>query len=130
MNKIKSILILVVWYICLTSACFAQNNQPVYGLFGYEGQTAPSTMMLGDAAIINAESNLVLNQSQANINNQTAYSMMMHNNILRVQTFFETRQMNRFYRDLEEWQKQERSMLKRSGLYDREAIEYIYGIHR
>lgn len=42
--------------------------------------------------------------------------------------FFEMRRYNGYYRDMEEWRKSERSKLKREGRYDREAIEYIYGI--
>jgi len=102
------------------------NPSQVYGLFGFGVGSAPSSMMLGDAAVINAQANLVLSQSYANINYETAYAMRMDNNILRTQTFFQMRQINRYYRDLENWQKQERAMLKHSGLYDRESIEYIY----
>jgi hypothetical protein len=45
----------------------------------------------------------------------------------RVYTVFEARRMNSYYRDLEEWRKKERAMLKREGIYDRDAIEYLYG---
>lgn len=99
---------------------------PYYGGFGYNPGSATSSMMLGDAAMIQAQGQYLINQSQSNIYNQTAYSMQLENKLLRVQTFFEMRQMNRFYRDLEEWQKQERTRLKRYGFYDREAIEAIY----
>lgn len=97
---------------------------------GYYAGSVPSTMMLGDAAMINAQSGYLLNQSEANINNQTAFSMYLHNRLLYTKTFFENRQLNSYYRDLETWQKETRRELKRSGLYDREAIEYIYGNKR
>lgn len=45
----------------------------------------------------------------------------------RVYTVFEARRMNSYYRDLEEWRKKERAVLKREGIYDRDAIEYLYG---
>ena len=44
-----------------------------------------------------------------------------------IYTIFEARRMNGYYRDLEEWRKKEKAALKREGLYDRDAIEYIYG---
>lgn len=43
-----------------------------------------------------------------------------------IYTLFEARRMNGYYRDLEEWRKQQKAALKRAGTYDREAIEYIY----
>lgn len=86
--------------------------------------------MYGQAATINAEGNYLLNQSMANINNETAYSMSLHNQTLRARTYFEKRQINGYYRDMETWQKEERSRLKRYGLYDKEAIEYLYNIHQ
>jgi len=42
--------------------------------------------------------------------------------------FFEMRRYNGYYRDMEEWRRSEKVKLKREGRYDREAIEYIYGI--
>lgn len=45
----------------------------------------------------------------------------------RVYTVFEARRMNSYYRDLEEWRKKERAVLKKEGIYDRDAIEYLYG---
>jgi len=43
-----------------------------------------------------------------------------------IYTLFEARRMNGYYRDLEEWRKKQKAALKREGLYDRDAIEYIY----
>lgn len=90
--------------------------------------TAQQGAMYGQAANINAYGNYVVNQSIANINNETAYSMSLNNQILRTQTFFQKRQINRYYRDLEEYQKQERIRLKAYGLYDDEAIARLYKI--
>ena len=87
-------------------------------------------MMYGDAAIINAYGNYAINQSMANINNHTAYSMGLDNKLKRIRTTFEGRQINRYYRDIEAWQSEERNRLKRMGIYDKEAIEYIYDIKR
>lgn len=125
--------ILLVIIFCQHTNLYAQygyqnggQSSPMYGMFGYGVGSVPSSMMLGDAAVIQAQGQYLLNESQSNIYNQMAYSMQLENKILRTQTFFEMRQMNRFYRDLEDWQRQERTRLKRYGLYDREAIESIY----
>jgi hypothetical protein len=56
--------------------------------------------------------------------NNNAYSNNSRLNY--IYTLFEARRMNGYYRDLEEWRKKEKAALKRSGSYDREAIEYIY----
>lgn len=88
--------------------------------------SAQQGSMYGQAAEINAYGNYVVNQSIANINNQTAYSMSLNNQVLRARTFFEKRQMNRYYRDLEDYQRKERVRLKASGVYDIDAIESMY----
>jgi catabolite regulation protein CreA len=81
----------------------------------------------GRAAVISAEGGYMVDASQANINNQQAYSMQLDNHLKKVDTFFEARQSNCFYRDLEQWQKKQRTEFKKYGIYDREAIRYIYG---
>lgn len=85
---------------------------------------------LGDAAVMDAQANYIMAQSEAYINYQTGYSMYLQNKLNTTRTYFNHRQMNMYYRDLEEWQKEERRALKRAGLYNREAIEYLYGIRR
>ena len=86
--------------------------------------------MYGEAAMINSYGNYALNQSMANINNQTAYSMSLDNKLQRIRTTFEGRQINRYYRDIEAWQATERNRLKNMGVYDRAAIEDVYNIRR
>lgn len=88
--------------------------------------TSQQGYLNGGAAVISAEGNYLYNQSMANINNQTAYSMHLENQQLRTQTYFRTRQINNYYRDLEAYQKQQRAYLIRSGRYDRRAIEELY----
>ena len=94
------------------------------------GATAYSAGQYGNSSYMNSEGNRVLNQSMANMNNQAAYSMYLDNRLKQTRTFFDNRQLNRYYRDLEEWQRQERTQLKRYGIYDRESIERLYGISR
>ena len=97
------------------------------GGFNNYASSADQGYMYGQSANINAEANFILNQSLAGINNQTSYNMSLLNQEQRARTFFEKRQINRYYRDLEEWQLKEKAMLKREGLYDKDAIEYLYG---
>jgi hypothetical protein len=40
--------------------------------------------------------------------------------------FFDSRRMNGYNRDMEEWRRSEKARLKRYGIYDREAIRYLY----
>jgi hypothetical protein len=40
--------------------------------------------------------------------------------------YFEMRRLNSYYRDMEEWRRQERMRLKRIGAYDRVSIEQLY----
>lgn len=97
---------------------------------GYMPNSPYGTTRLGDAAAAMAQGSYLVDQSQANINNQTAESMYYDNRLKKTRTFFENRQINGYYRDIEEWQKNTRRQLRGAGLYDREAIEYIYGINK
>jgi len=100
------------------------------GFMNNFGGTPNGNMMLGSAAATMAQGSYLVDQSQANINNQTAESMYYDNRLKKTRTFFENRQINGYYRDIEEWQKNTRRQLRGAGLYDREAIEYIYGINK
>jgi len=96
----------------------------------FGGGTPNGNMMLGSAAATIAQGSYLVNQSEANINNQTAQSMYYDNRLKKTRTYFENRQINGYYRDIEEWQKNTRRQLRGAGIYDREAIEYIYGINK
>ena len=100
------------------------------GFMNNFGGTYGGSMRLGDAAATMAQGSFLVDQSQANINNQTAESMYYDNRLKKTRTYFENRQINSYSRDIEEWQKNTRRQLRGAGLYDREAIEYIYGIRR
>ena len=47
-------------------------------------------------------------QTQNNIDNETLYSMKERNKILHTTTYFQMRQMNQYYQELEKIQKRER----------------------
>jgi len=137
MSTIK-IMCLFIFLILFSSSAYPQypansNNQVNFANpFGYNSSynIPMNTTRLGDAAVIAANGSFLLDSSEANINNQIATSMYYDNRIKRTVTFFENRQYNSYYRDLEDWQRDTRRHLKAKGLYDREAIEYIYGIKR
>lgn len=105
------------------------GHQHLFGLMPYVGYSSTSAQGAsnGSAAIISAEGGYLIDASQANINNQQAYGLQLDNHLKKVDTFFEARQSNAFYRDLEDWQKRERVRLKKVGAFDREAIRSLYG---
>ena len=92
--------------------------------------TQQQGLLNGEAALINSQGNYLLNESQANINNQTAYSMQLDNKNKKIRTYFNGRQINSYYRDIEAWQKKEKARLRYSGKYDKEAIENIYNVYK
>jgi hypothetical protein len=139
MNKFAFTICL--YFIFSSSQAYAQYNDPrvmsgiasnISGVIGYAPMSATpyGSMRLGDAAAIQAQGNFLVSQSEANINNQTAESMYYDNRLKKTRTYFENRQINSYSRDIEEWQKNTRRQLRGAGMYDREAIEYIYGIRR
>jgi|APCry1669189034_1035192.scaffolds.fasta_scaffold64464_2 hypothetical protein len=74
---------------------------------------------------LSGESYASVNSSGYNPNNQA------HTNnpkLTYIYTHFEARRLNGYYRDLETWRKSEKSRLKREGILDREAIEYLYSL--
>lgn len=127
--------IIIIVFILLTSnSGLAQNPCPNIGynldyMIGSYGVGSPSsTASFGSASVIDSMGNYTLKQSMANINNQVAYEYYLKNSELRVETHFQKKQINGFYRTLEEWQRSEKTRLKRSnGSLTREDIMYIYG---
>ena len=126
--------ILVMFFFVFSNLCYSQNP---YDTIGNSLQailniasTANQGAANGQAAMISAQGNYELNHSQALINAEEANTLHMQNRIRYAQTYFEMRQINRYYRDLEAWQYQEKQYLKRYGMYNRENIERLYGIRR
>lgn len=135
MKNIYCIILFIVFSLLINSSSKAQYNGMQNIGLGLQSilttnyaSTAPQSYGYGNASEINAYGNFLVNQSIANMNNETAYSMSLSNQIQRTQTFFEKRQINRYYRDMEAWQYSERNRLKRLGIYDKEAIENLYNI--
>jgi len=93
----------------------------IFGNTLYPGYVSPQ------ASVIASEGGYLLDSSMANVNNQQAYSMALDNSLKSTTIYFEKRQNNMFYRDLEYWQKKERAKLKKEGSLDRKAIYKLYG---
>jgi hypothetical protein len=125
----KNIVIGSIFFLYLVNLGFTQesNHINIFGNMPFPGSTAVGNYNNSQASIIASEGGYLLDSSMANINNQQAYSMSLDNQIKKASTYFEKRQINMFYRDLEYWQHKERSKLKRSGSLDRDAIYRLYG---
>lgn len=102
------------------------NVFPGMPFVGY-ANTAPAAYNNSVSSVIAAEGGYAMDMSFANMNNQTAYSMSLDNHSKRINTFFQGRIDNSYYRDMEEWRKQERARLKSMGMYDGDAIRRLYG---
>ena len=114
------------------SICFAQYGSDHVNPFGampFIGmpQTASSANGNSQSAVIAATGGYAVDMSLSRINDQTAYSMMLDNHTKKIDTYFNGRSSNAYYRDMEEWRKQERTYLKKIGFWNRETINYIYG---
>lgn len=141
--KIMLVLVVLVFYI--DSVAFAQNfdasqvGQSLGNLVstiqaaetsGFGQSSRIYQQSFGNSSASDSENYYASFSQQAapiyrSMGNDNAY---IYNNpkLNYIYTTFEARRMNGYYRDLEEWRKKEKSILKREGLYDREAIENIY----
>jgi hypothetical protein len=125
-------LMTIVFFLIITTPCFAQYGSDHVNPFGampFIGmpQTASSANGNSQSAIIAATGGYAVDMSLSRINDQTAYSMMLDNHTKKIDTYFNGRSSNAYYRDMEEWRKKEKAYLKRSGIWNRETINYIYG---
>ena len=81
---------------------------------------------MGQAAIINAEGNLALKSSIANINNQKAYGLYLNNTVLRASVYFEKRQINLYNVSLEAMQRKRIAYMKKSQNYSKEELDSLF----
>ena len=128
----KTLLTLALFFVCFSNSAFAQYGSEHVNPFGglpYIGmpQTASSANGNSQSAIIAANGGYAVDMSLSRINDQTAYSMMLDNHTKKIDTYFNGRSSNAYYRDMEEWRKKEKAYLKRIGLWNRQTIDYIYG---
>lgn len=109
-----------------TSAVFAQQPDIL--------STLESTISfgnnpgIGEAAIINANANMILKSSMANINNQKAYGLSINNDVLKTSAYFEKRQINLYNKTLEEFQKKNISYMRRNKIYSKEQLDDLFDI--
>lgn len=87
------------------SDCYSQG----YPMFNNPYQGLNQSM----SSFFNSASNTGMSgshqtQTQNNIDNETLYSMKERNKILHTTTYFQMRQMNQYYQELEKIQKRER----------------------
>lgn len=95
------------------------------GFFMYS--TSPQQAAgFGQAAVNRSVGVATRDISEAAINYETAYEMRLNNSLLRVNTYFEMRQSNRYYKELELLQKTELRKLKASGQLDIETLNHLY----
>ena len=125
-------LITTVLFVIATNSCVAQYGSDHVNPFGampFIGmpQTASSANGNSQSAVIAATGGYAVDMSLSRINDQTAYSMMLDNHTKKIDTYFNGRNSNAYYRDMDAWRKQERTYLKKIGLWNRETINYIYG---
>jgi len=114
----------------VSSVCFIANGQtPLPVLSNIE-----TTQSLSNNAYTNtnhvdvlSDSRLMFDSNDQSYNNTNSDDQTITIKSRR-QTipYFEMRRLNAYYRDMEEWRRQERLRLKRYGLYDRASIEELY----
>ena len=128
----KTLLTLALFFVYFSNSSLAQYGSEHVNPFGampFIGmpQTASSANGNSQSAVIAATGGYAVDMSLSRINDQTAYSMMLDNHTKKIDTYFNGRNSNAYYRDMEEWRKKEKAYLKRIGLWNRQTIDYIYG---
>ena len=128
----KTLLTLAFFFVCfsnVSSAQYGSDHVNPFGAMPFIGmpQTASSANGNSQSAVIAATGGYAVDMSLSRINDQTAYSMMLDNHTKKIDTYFNGRSSNAYYRDMEEWRKQERTYLKKIGFWNRETINYVYG---
>lgn len=88
--------------------------------------TARQADTYGESSYLSSMGSSNLMNSQAYMNYQEGDSMYMSNRIKYVNTYFQRRQLNTYYRQLEEIQKKELSKLKKEGCLNIENLNYLF----
>lgn len=125
----KTKISLVLYCIVLCSSINAADHVNVFGGMPFPGYTttAPAAYNNSQASLISAQGGYAIDITIAGMNMQNIESKAMDNHLKRIDTFFQGRSNNRFYRDMEEWRQAERIRLKALGQYDGDAIRKLYG---
>ena len=88
--------------------------------------TANQAESYGESSYLSSMGSSNLMNSQAYINYQEGDSMYMSNRIKYVNTYFQRRQLNTYYRHLEEIQKRELIKMKRDDQYTIENLNSLF----
>ena len=80
----------------------------------------------GQAAMNYSYGSSAIDYSIAAMYQQTVYTMYLQNQLNSIDCYFQKRQMNRYYRELEELQKQEIKAAKYSGSWNIQQLNNIY----
>jgi hypothetical protein len=80
----------------------------------------------GQAAINYSYGGASVDYSIAAINQQTAYTMYLQNRVNAVDSYFQRRQMNTYYRELEQLQKEAIREAKYSGSWNVQELNNLY----
>lgn len=80
----------------------------------------------GQAAITYSDGRASVDYSISSINQQTAYSMYLQNRVTAVDSYFQRRQMNTYYRELEQLQKEAIREAKYSESWNVQELNNLY----
>ena len=113
--------------LCLASNCYSQSpmsNNP------YQGLNQAMSSFLNSASSNNNTRGSGSHQTQAqnNMDNETLYSMKERNKILHTTTYFQMRQMNQYYQELEKIQRRERQ--NKSKYMTVDELDSLYKFNR
>jgi hypothetical protein len=126
-------LLLVILALLISNQAYAQYGNPenqsltnsMNGFFSY-ATSSQQAAGFGQAAVNRSIGAATKDFSESAINYETAYGMRLQNNLARVNTYFEMRQSNHYYKALEQVQKAELRRLKASGELNIESLNYLY----
>jgi hypothetical protein len=115
-------------FLLMFSNAYSQEHVNVFSGLPFVGManTAPAAYNNSVSSVIAAEGGYAIDMSQAFINSQAGYSMVLDNHTKRIDTYFKGRVSNAYYRDMEEWRRSEKTRLKRLGLWNGETIRDLY----
>lgn len=117
---------LIIVMILMSGSAYGQSTEAE--LLSTLGSTVNigNSPEMGQAAIINAEGNLAVKSSIANINNQKAYGLYLNNTVLRASVYFEKRQINLYNVSLEAMQRKRIAYMKKSQNYSKEELDSLF----
>lgn len=128
MKKIVSLIVIFQTLTVIPIVMAADHTNPFQGM-QFPGSTVivQSPYNNSEASLVHAQGGYAIDMTIAGMNSQKIESMAMDNHLKRIDTFFQGRINNMYYRDMEDWRRKERGRLKSLGQYDGDAIRKLYG---